>query len=492
MAPKGNTFCVLQFDERQLAALRVRRGDKGVEVTEAFQETGDWRSETELGEALRAFATAHRLGEEPLYTVLPRYEMTARLLTLPSHELSEIEGMVRLNAGEYVPYRPEDLIVDECVLARLPSGESRVLAVFAHRDVVERHVRLLRDAGLEPQEIHVSTPALASTVLATREDNGRGLALVHLSPGGIEILVTGPRAIEYGRGVALGPGMSLEEGRLDEIIEELASEVRASLSAYRREADAEEEIACVYVASEVFNPRHLCEKLTSRLGMACEPAPFARDLAGPNVRHTTPLAVLGAALTAQGRAPLVVNLVPESMVARRAAQDFRRSLTKVLLVMAAILLASGLCYGQAVRLRLAYIGEISTQAAELRPSASNVLEKRRQLRVLQRQVNPAGSALEVLANVMRVAPESGLNVTQFIYRRGTELLVQGRAKSVEEVDAFSSALRDQGGPLFAQARRGPLKSVLEANGQPVEEYQIKVPWPADATEPDAEEVAESE
>lgn len=486
MARKTNTFAVLQFDERLLTFLRAQHSDKGVHVVESVREYGEWTSEADLQKALKEFVKQHRLAAEPVYLVLPRHETTARLLDLPSQEIGELMNMVRLSAEEYVPYPLEDLVIDLAVLERPPDGTSRVLVAFAHRDVVERQARLLREAGIEPERNLLSTTCLASAAMAARRSSDERYALVNLSSSGVEVLVLKGTSIEYGRAVASHRAGPLPDLAREDLVEELAMEIRASLSAHRRESEDGEPVEKIYLCSEWADAAALSEGLAEVMGQECRPADFARTLVtqGEENVSTTPLTLLGAALTAQGRAPHVIDLVPASLMASRAVASRKRILKSAALWALVALLALSAWYGQTAYQRASYAAELEGRAAALRPEAQSVMSKRQQLRILQRQVDPSGSALETLATVTKLAPASGLTISQFTYERGTRITIRGRARTFNEVEKLAADLRESGGPLFADTRRGDIKPVKEQNGEDAVEYSILVPFPTQAGEGD--------
>jgi type II secretion system protein L len=492
LARKDNTFAILQFDERLISLLRARRSDKGVDVVETERLYGEWPAEGDLQKALKEFVKEHRLAGGPVYTVLPRHEMSARILDLPSQERGEIDNMIRLSAEEYVPFPVEDLVIGQCVLQRREDGNARVFAVFAHKDVVERHARSLREAGIEPERIYSSTTCLASAAAAAHRGGDERYALVNLSSGGIEVLVMNGSRLEYGRGVASHRKGSLRDVPLEDLVEEIGLELRASLSAYRRESEDGEEVERIYLCSEWADPGLLADRLGETSGYRCEAAQGIRALAagGGEDLAALPAAALGAALAAQGRAMHAVDLEPPSLAGSRAAVSRKRKLMGAGAVLAALLVAAGGYYAQAVYLRTAYIAELTAQADALRPAAESVAEKSRQLRILQSQVDPSGSALEVLSKVMELAPASGLTLVQFTYERGVKADLLGRARSTEEIDQFALALRERGGPLFVDARRGATRSIQEF-GRDVVEFAIVVPFPAGAVSEDQQAAADS-
>ena len=151
MSHRPNCISILTFDERTITRLRVRPSTSGIDVVSFDIERN--RPDLSLDLALKAFALTHQLANDDIYTALPRYEMTARIIELPSHDPAEIKSMIAFSAEEYVPFPVEELFINQCVLDMLPDGQSRVLAVFAHRDIIDAHLKTLRAADIEPVEI---------------------------------------------------------------------------------------------------------------------------------------------------------------------------------------------------------------------------------------------------------------------------------------------------------------------------------------------------
>jgi hypothetical protein len=482
VARKSNLISILQVDEHLIALLRVRRSPRGVDVAAWEQERGDWsQTDGSLGKALKEFAARHKVARDEVYTVLPRHDMTARILDLPSQDPGEISGMIRLSAEEYVPFPPEQLVIDQCILQRLPEGSSRVLAIFAHRDVVNAHVALLHGAGIDPEKILVSTACLASAALAADPGPEGRYALVHLASGGIEALVLDGNRLEYGRAVATAQDWAGLAGGDTDALEELGVEVRASLSAYRRESEDGLGVEQVFLCSEFADVQGAAENLSEATGYECGRADFASALLSRKgaVLPGLPLVSLGAALAAQDRAMVAMNLVPGSLTAQREMAQFRRRAVAVGGVAVALLLSALSLLWVARHQRQVYIAELGKQIAAVKPLADEVVVKQRNLMVLQQRVDRSGAALELLSRASRLTPSEGLGFLKFRYQRGLEARIEGQAVDPVLVTRFSEALRAEGEanqPLFKDARTGPTRQVV-MHGQTVEQFEIEIPFP---------------
>ncbi|MCP4646098.1 MAG: pilus assembly protein PilM [bacterium] len=481
MASKTNNISILQFDENRITLLRVRRGGRGIDVVSFESTAGSWSTaDGSLAHALKGFAAQHHIAGDTICTVLPRHDMTARILTLPSHDPGEVAGMVRHSAEEYVPYPVSDLVIDQCILHKLPDGSARVLAVFAHHDLVETHVATMRKAGLEPEGIYVSSACLASAAVEALKEHEERYALVNIASGGVEVMGLHGHRLEYGRAVGMvhaSTSASLGPAAYDE----LAAEVRASLSAYQRESEDGSGAEGICVCSEWADVSSACETLASETGLECVPADFTKTLMtrGGDAVTTTPLALLGAALAAQGRAAIRISLVPDSLVRERAKTRTRRTAIQAGALAITLAIALAALYGQAVYQRNVRARELQTRIESVRPLADNVESKMRRLARLQEHVDRSGSAVELLARLCLLMPESGMNISRLSFSHGQGITVEGRAMSQGDVSLLTEDLREVGQETVPQFRRAVEgRWTLEnERGQEVIHYSIRIPFP---------------
>jgi len=484
LSHKSNYISILQFDERLMSRLRVHRSAKGVEVISHDVEQGDWNvRDGSLEAALKAFAAKYKLADDTVYTILPRHEITARIIELPSQDPDELVGMIRLSCEEYVPYPAEELIIDQCILQKVAGGQARVLAVFAHRDVVDGHMRLLQNAGIEPKQIYLSTACLASAAMAGAAPAAGRFALMNLASGGLEILVMAGRRLEYGRAVASPQDWSLAADTANpasaEIQEELQVELRASLSAHRRESDDGEGVDIIYLSSDWTPVKDHCCLLANDFAEECREAPFVRELAvrGADTLRGIPLAALGAALLAQERGEVSIRLLPESVMAARRRSGSKQKAVRYAVAAGFVLAGIALYYGQAVYQRQSYIKKLRAQIAQVEKRAQGIASKQKQLQIIKEQVEQDDNVLHLLSELCQVYPESGMNITRFVYSHKERLEVYGRAKVLDEVFKLTNDLRALGKASLKQFAQAQQAYYVKSNerGQEVWDYRFFIP-----------------
>jgi hypothetical protein len=380
--------------------------------------------------------------------------------------------------------------MDQCVLEKQSDGQSRVLAAFAHRDVVESHVALARSAGLEPDEIYMSTACLASVAPHVFVGESGRTALVNVASGGLEVLVLRARRVEYGRGVAM-----THDHRLAHPSEELAQEVRVSLAAYRRESEDGSGADEIVVCSEWADVAAVSDALAAETGLECRPARITSPLVtrGADRLPGIPLVLLGAALAAQGRADIAISLMPESVVRERERRAGRTRAAMIGGLITALLLAVCGLYAQALVQRSAYLRQLDARLQAVRPVAESVEAKKRQLIRLQEHVDRTGTVLDLLARLCDYMPDSGVNITRFSFSHGERIILEGRADSEGDVFLLSEALREAGRtevPQFVRTRQGPSRPVTERDREVVS-YTIVIPFPVAEEGPETESDYES-
>jgi len=488
---KKDTLSVLVIGANGLSWARFERQGRGrVCVAQAVRLLPEETPET-AREILADLNTREDLKrDEQIILVLPRHEVTTRILTLPSQADAEIAQMLRLSAEEFVPYPAEEVILDHAILERLPNGESRVFAVLAHREAVERIVATCESLGICPDQVVLSTACLARLNPARK---GEMVGTVLLQPGGLEVAVFREGMLVYSRGVSniadwtsvcRDPEQPFEGGGIiqDAAADDLATEIRSSLSMYRRESVDEAAVTRVLVGADGCDTAALCRALETRLNLSCEPMVTGGTATGmvtfglPGV--AAPVWCAAGAVVEDGGV-ISIDLTPERL--RTAARGRRMTslLTRlgVMLAVSAVLLFAA--YRVEVSRRTAYIAELEQQVQALEPRAKGIAEMREQLNILRRQVDRSGSILEQLAAVVRAVPQDRVNITRVSLSRNDGITVWGRAKTVDDVAEFAQNLRAQGEQFpalafFAAARSLYEQKATEQN-QEIFTYQIDIP-----------------
>lgn len=107
------------------------------------------------GAPLRAFVASAKPAPAEVIAVVSREQVITRIVEFPTVEQAELNQMVDLYAKAQLPYPREQAVMDFSVL-RQQAGLSTVAIVACQREVIDRQLAFLREAGLSVSLVTVS------------------------------------------------------------------------------------------------------------------------------------------------------------------------------------------------------------------------------------------------------------------------------------------------------------------------------------------------
>jgi len=114
------------------------------------QATGD------VTEALRALLKSTKVTAQQVIGVMSREQVITRVVKFPSVQPAELAQMAELYAKAQLPYPREQTVMDFHVLSQA-AGFSTVAIVACQRDLIDRQLAVLRNAGLAVGMLTISS-----------------------------------------------------------------------------------------------------------------------------------------------------------------------------------------------------------------------------------------------------------------------------------------------------------------------------------------------
>lgn len=131
-------------------------------------------------EQLRQFAAEHLRAGDTLLSALPGDLVTWRTFFLPFRDQKRLGQTVPFELENSVPFGLDDVVVDYQVLHRDRAG-TLVLAALVEKSALERHLKMLEAAGLDPKIVDIG-PLAALNTLGLVPDLPEGFAFLDVSP----------------------------------------------------------------------------------------------------------------------------------------------------------------------------------------------------------------------------------------------------------------------------------------------------------------------
>ncbi|HOE96374.1 MAG TPA: type IV pilus assembly protein PilM [Candidatus Sumerlaeota bacterium] len=154
----------------------------------------------------RALASAGIKSRQAISSVCGE-SIIVRYLQLPEMPENELKKALQWEAEEYIPFRLSEVNLDSAILGRVPDGEipkMDVLLVSAKKDLVQRHVSVLRGAGLEPRVVDVDSFAFMNCYELNYEQGDECTALVNIGSEITSINVFSAGTSRFSRDILIG------------------------------------------------------------------------------------------------------------------------------------------------------------------------------------------------------------------------------------------------------------------------------------------------
>src|SRR3989338_2604505 len=310
-------------------------------------------------EALRGLLKTMKTIPGDVIAVIPRELVLTRVVKFPSVEHAELAQMVELYAKAQLPYPREQTVMDFRILSRA-EGFSTVAVIACQREVIDRHLAVLQEAGLPPTLLTVSSWGVLGWY---QQGLRRGIKaqepvlVVNLDETRTDLVLIDKNRILSSRSA----GQGLQEWEASgEAATLLSFEVERSRAAIRNELPGTEVRSLLVTGLRPSGPWE--EQLTQRIGLPLTVVDSARPFPKTAGASGAPLSPGGVAGLACSEPSTLLNLSPPEIRSQVHHRQRVSELTLVSLLLAAVLaVGAGLLSLQMARQRR---GASPTRAGE--------------------------------------------------------------------------------------------------------------------------------
>ncbi|MBX3467813.1 MAG: pilus assembly protein PilM [Planctomycetes bacterium] len=417
-------------------------------------------------------------GRDEVAVAVPRAAAIVKCLALPRVPEQELERLIRFQAAKDLPFELSDVVLAwGGTGAASAAGGDEVVVAAVRKDAVEEARAVLREAGLRPGALEVSTQA-AARALAAHAGVGEGEALlVEVGCATTDIIVLERGRLVYSRSASVGCGADPEADTawLERLSQEVGRTLVAARAARQTTTAAGAPPEAVFVGGGGAAHPALAEALEERLGVA----PQVLDVLGDGDPARGARFVVARGLLA----PPTAGLPCLDLAGTRRAHDAARTRRHAIAGVAAALLAfAGVVAGIEARgrARAADVVRLQQQQKDLAPRVTRARQLQAELELARRWEERRGRELEVLLVLSRSLPAEKAFLTSMRWVDERPVSLAGRAKDWDEVGRFLTALERD--PLVARAR---LEGIRGADGPAQGKEGVEFTGTAELREPGA-------
>lgn len=383
----------------------------------------------DASEALQSLLkTTKALGAQVI-AVVPREQVITRVVKFPSVNPAEIAQMAEVYAKGQLPYPREQTVMDVHVLGQA-DGFSTVAVIACQREVVDRQLALLRDAGVSAGLLTLSSWGVLGWYgeMARTAPAVEPALVIHVDDSRTDlVLIAGGRILS---------SRSIGQGTLDwtissETPELLGREAERSRASIRKELPGTEVRSVILTGLGPL--AEWKDAIAQRLGLPVSTLEASRPFKNAMTQMAVPISpvVVGGLAIADARS--LLNLSPPEV---RGRANQRKQLQELGLLGGLLLgvcvLGAGLLGAQVARQRQvsAQIGEA---LAGTEPTAKQIKEKTRVSQVVSGVLEDRRQLAQVLSGIFRSTTGGAtLDVVTFDRAR-REVGVRGNAPSTQDV-----------------------------------------------------------
>ena len=159
-----------------------------------------------LVEAIKSACLEAKLADKKVNSSIAPEGVIVRYLLLPQMNSDELSRAMEFEIERYVPFDKNDVVSDYVVIKEMPDTKNiKVLLVAAKKDFVENRVKILKEAGLEPEVITIDSLVLKNVFQINYPNkNNKTIGLINIGAKVSNINIVRDSTSYFMRDVQLG------------------------------------------------------------------------------------------------------------------------------------------------------------------------------------------------------------------------------------------------------------------------------------------------
>lgn len=155
-----------------------------------------------------------RVATNRVVTALPESQIFTRVVEMPQLSKQEMESAIDYEAEQYVPLPMSEVTLTWQVLASKVGTDKKtkmeVLLVAAPKSLIEKYMKILKFAGLNPVSLETETTAVVRS-LVQRIEGSPSTMIISIGASTTDLTIVSENQISFTRSIATG-GLALARG----------------------------------------------------------------------------------------------------------------------------------------------------------------------------------------------------------------------------------------------------------------------------------------
>jgi Tfp pilus assembly PilM family ATPase/Tfp pilus assembly protein PilN len=367
---------------------------------------------------------------------IPRHLVMSRVLRLPSIDDDEIKDMVKLESAKRILYKEGESIVAHRIVGTLKDGYSDVLMAIVQGPTVKDLIDILKKAGLTVDKVALGSESLFGWYSMIREklkeSPERVVALVNIDPEYVDINIVEDEKLVFTRAFLCNP----EDIPLNK---DSIGEIKKSITTYHEERGLK--VDSILISGAENKTKASESSLKKELSLPVKLISQTKAIklekgTKPDLGETSFIELIGLSVKNED---MKIDLLPESLVRERSMRRSSKSLFKVSVLLACVLLVSSSIIAKKMFDKFRYFSLLDSRIEAISPRAEKAQKLRKDIEIIKDIMRKKPLAIEVVAEICVITPDN-IFFELIDYDRGKTLILKGYALSLEEVVKFTKVL----------------------------------------------------
>lgn len=438
---KNVTF-LCQITESHLKVIKClfsqasKREFVGLEVEAIPPDIDDKRLSEKLTPVFKKLGYNH----EPVIVSLPRSKVTCRYLKVPTQKPTEIENIVSLQASKYLPYNINELVTGYQILSVDKEGYSDINMVIAHKDAVERYLRICKELKTARLKISLSSYGLVNFYSYIKPEDSATVMIIDIDSYQVELAIISHQKLLFSRYFKINRTQSNWESLF-------INEINKTRDAYLKEAALEAPIKIIVVGTTKTYEEFI-QALHKQTGLPVEIFSYENiNISGELlerilVSDSSFASIIGLGLKDVEES---LNLLPQDIKAEAKRLTHHKEQFRLISFIVGIILILGLGVAKNLANKALYLKQLKVELNKITNDAKPLEGMEKRLKAMQRRLEKKPSSVEVLYEIHRIIP-SQISLLNFSYEDATQVILRGQTPELNSVFTFVSQLEKS--PVF--------------------------------------------
>jgi hypothetical protein len=369
---------------------------------------------------------------EPLIISLARNLATCRYLKIPSSAPEEIEKIVNLQAGHYLPYPANELVTGYEIIQVDAQGYAYINLVIAHRDAVQKVLDLFTGIPSGQISVVLSSYGLSGFYNYFAPDEKLSpVMVIDIDSTQAELAVVLDKKLIFSRVFKL----TGDSGNREKL---LGEEINKSLHAYYKEVNSMPAQKVFLIGSENY-----AAILKQQINLPVEVLSYDQkiNLGNGLADKILELGNSVASLIGLGleKIPLELDLLPVELKAFARKIARKKENLRLAALVTAIVFVWAIGTVKNFDNKTKYLERLKIELSKVAKTAEPLGKIDKKLKFMQARLQKSLSVLDLLAELNRIVPE-GVALDNFSYEDGNSVILRGHASELNQAFTFVSEI----------------------------------------------------